>query len=63
MSVAAGRKAKDAAMAAYMKARGIKRTTLNCAICHGAVGIANYEGHLLSCKGRQRIHTVRRHAR
>jgi hypothetical protein len=45
-------KAKDAAMAAYMKARGIRRTSLACAICHRTVGIDGYENHLVTCKGR-----------
>lgn len=48
----ASQKKKDAAMAAYMKARGITRSGLACAICHHVVSIDRYEGHLLSCKGR-----------
>lgn len=44
-------KAKDAAMAAYMKAKGVRRTGLACAICHRVVSIDGYESHLLTCKG------------
>jgi len=44
-------KAKDAAMAAYMKAKGIKRTTCNCPICHHRVGLDNLESHIVTCKG------------
>lgn len=45
-------KQKDAAMAAYLAARGIKRDYCNCAICHHRVGLSGYENHLRSCKGR-----------
>jgi len=47
-------KQKDAAMAAYLKKMGVKRATLNCAICHHSVGRAGYENHLRTCKGREK---------
>lgn len=42
----------NADMAKYLKAKGIKRTTLNCAICHHRVGLADYHNHLRLCGGR-----------
>ena len=33
------RKHKDKAMAAYMKAKGITRTTKQCPLCHNTIGI------------------------
>lgn len=45
-------KAKDAAMAAYLKARGVRRTGCACSICHRVVSLDSYEHHLLTCKGR-----------
>lgn len=44
-------KAKDAAMAAYMKAKGIRRTSCNCPICHHLVSLNALETHILTCKG------------
>ena len=48
----ANQKQKDAAMAAYLKKLGIERTVCNCSICHRLVGLAHYEGHLMTCRGR-----------
>lgn len=46
----AGRqRAKDAAMAAELKARGVKRTTCRCPLCHGLVGLERLYGHLATC--------------
>jgi hypothetical protein len=42
---------KDKEMAAYLKAKGVKRTTCNCPICHHLVGLDNLEKHLRQCKG------------
>ncbi len=48
----AGRvRAKNAEMAARMKADGIKRNTMNCPICHKLIGISSLYSHLgKSCK-------------
>lgn len=49
----AARRAKDAAMAADLKARGVKRTTGNCPICHRVV--PNDGLHVtIQCKGPRR---------
>lgn len=41
----------NANMAAYMKAKGIRRTTCNCPICHHQVGLQGLENHIRTCKG------------
>lgn len=43
---------KNKEMAAYLKARGVRRTGMNCPICHRQVGIGGFENHLRTCKGR-----------
>ena len=37
---------KDSAMAADLKRRKVKRTTMRCPICHGEISIANAYGHI-----------------
>lgn len=39
-------KAKNAEMAARMKAEGIQRNTMKCPICHKLVGIGSLWAHL-----------------
>lgn len=39
-------------MAKYLKEKGVRRTTLACAICHHSVSIENYQNHLRLCQGR-----------
>lgn len=43
---AARKRAKDSEMAAMMKAKGIKRSTMKCPMCHKQVGIESLFKHL-----------------
>lgn len=45
---------KDKEMAAYMKAKGITRTTMNCPMCHSLIGIGSLYLHLGQCRGTHR---------
>ncbi len=40
------RKHKDKAMAAYMKEKGIKRTTAQCPMCHHTVSLGSLPAHV-----------------
>ena len=42
----------NANMAKYLALKGIRRTSLACAICHRTVGIDGYHNHLRLCQGR-----------
>lgn len=42
----------NADMAKYLKEKGVRRTSLACAICHRVVGIEGYHNHLRLCQGR-----------
>lgn len=44
----ANKRAKDAAMAAYMKAKGIVRKSCRCPICHHEVNLNRLAEHLRS---------------
>jgi len=47
----AGRqRAKDAAMAAAMKAQGIERNIGKCPICNKAISLGSLYNHIISCK-------------
>jgi hypothetical protein len=47
----AGRqRAKDAAMAAMLKAQGVERHTARCPLCHNLVAIRNLPHHIATCK-------------
>ena len=37
---------KDSAMAADLKKRGVRRTTMRCPICHAEISIAHAYGHI-----------------
>lgn len=41
----------NAAMAKYLAAKGIHRTSGNCPICHNNVSLNRMGDHILSCKG------------
>lgn len=43
-------RAKNAAMAAAMKAAGIKRSSCLCPMCHAIVSLSALYGHLGKCK-------------
>ncbi len=45
-------RAKDAAMAARMKAAGIERRHANCPICHRVSALSGFQHHIVTCKGR-----------
>ena len=42
---------RDKEMAAYLKERGIRRTSGNCPICHRGVSLNNLQNHIVTCKG------------
>lgn len=42
---------QNKAMAAYLKEKGIRRTTCNCPICHHRVSLSGLEDHIRNCKG------------
>ncbi len=44
-------KAKNAAMAAAMKAEGVTRSTAKCPICHKLVALGSLHFHIAACKG------------
>lgn len=46
----ASTKAKNAAMAARMKADGVERATMKCPLCNRMVGIKSFERHVLGCR-------------
>lgn len=48
------RKHKDKAMAAYMKTKGITRTTKQCPMCHHTIGINVSIHPAANCKPRRR---------
>lgn len=49
----AGRqRSKNSAMAADLAARGVKRTSCRCPVCHTVVGLERIYAHLMACKGR-----------
>lgn len=51
----AARRQKDAAMAADLKARGVKRTTGRCPICYGLIPLTNMQAHIeRQCKANER---------
>lgn len=41
---------RDKEMAAYLKARGVRRTICNCPLCHRAVSLNGLENHIRTCK-------------
>lgn len=41
---------RNSAMAARMKAEGVKRSTMKCPVCHQLVGIASLYSHLGKCR-------------
>ena len=43
--------AANKSMAAYLKEKGVRRTTCNCPICHHRVGLSSLEDHIRNCKG------------
>lgn len=45
------KKNKDKEMAAYLKKKGITRTTTQCPFHHGPVGLSVFSTHLSTCKG------------
>lgn len=50
----ANQRAKDAARAAYMKARGIVRETGRCAVCYRIVKLSGMHAHVAAgCRGGQ----------
>lgn len=49
---AANQRAKNQAMAQYMKAKGVTRNTCRCPICHHLVSLNSLFSHLSGCKGR-----------
>jgi hypothetical protein len=49
----AEQKAKDSARAAYMKEKGIRRTTTRCPLCYHIVPIP-LDRHMSTCKGPKR---------
>lgn len=38
-------------MAKHLKARGVRRTTCRCPICHHLVGLSGLENHIRTCQG------------
>lgn len=45
-------RAKDAAMAARLKALGIERRSANCPICHRVTALSSLQHHITTCRGR-----------
>ena len=54
MSKGADRSAKDKTMAAYMKARGVKRSSMRCPVCHNLIPILSLFSHFVGgCRAKR----------